>query len=692
MALSELNLKKLYQTKKVDIVEVMMAPALKESIHYDLGSGYFSLGSLAELASGLVPYIKHGGNVRVVTSVELSEEDARIFHNGLQLQESDVIAKIKEKVNDSVPDENALLQLDVITNLIAAGRIELKVAYMPDGLYHEKIGFFSDAEGNSIYFSGSSNATVSGIRKNWENITVLASWWGDDELIAEQQEYYEDLWADNVDELKVISFPEAEKEDLLHKYKISPDFDTAAQKMLNGNRRGRKKKELYDYQKIAVSQFLDNDGRHFFEMATGTGKTFTAVKAIIKLAEKNENLSVVVLVPQIDLQTQWEKAFSDENISPLFLGGYANGTETEYNLSTFLINAFNDEEINVVVSTYDTFFSKAYKRIAKMTSARLIVVDEAHNLSPKQISYLPKGFKYRLGLSATPERYNPNETDKIIDYFTGHKIETYKYTIEEAINAGYLSEYLYYPVFVHLSDEDFESYKNYTKQVMYALNEEPRDQKKITDILTKRSSVVKKCNNKLLKLRDMVNGRCHQLFDFKNSVVYCGHGKDYETDDSIIDSLTRILAVDGKYTVSQFTSKTINRAQVLDEFENENYGTLVAIKCFDEGVDVPKLDKIYIMASDALKRQTIQRRGRVLRTCAEAGKKVAYIYDFVALPPESVFEGLGVRNLVINEFKRAFEYARLARNKSDNSIILSEKMNAYGVAEEELEDEGETES
>ena len=85
MALSELNLKKLYQTKKVDIVEVMMAPALKESIHYDLGRGYFSLGSLAELASGLVPYIKHGGNVRVVTSVELSEEDARIFHNGLQL-------------------------------------------------------------------------------------------------------------------------------------------------------------------------------------------------------------------------------------------------------------------------------------------------------------------------------------------------------------------------------------------------------------------------------------------------------------------------------------------------------------------------------------------------------------------------------------------------------------------------------
>ena len=119
---------------------------------------------------------------------------------------------------------------------------------------------------------------------------------------------------------------------------------------------------------------------------------------------------------------------------------------------------------------------------------------------------------------------------------------------------------------------------------------------------------------------------------------------------------------------------------------------LAAIKCFDEGVDVPKLDKIYIMASDALSRQTIQRRGRVLRTCTDTGKRIAYIYDFVALPPIECTEGIGDPNLVINEMRRAKEYARLADNKSDTMAELSAIMGMYGINEEDLENEFDAES
>ena len=144
--------------------------------------------------------------------------------------------------------------------------------------------------------------------------------------------------------------------------------------------------------------------------------------------------------------------------------------------------------------------------------------------------------------------------------------------------------------------------------------------------------------------------------------------------------------------MSQFTSHTADRARVLREFEDENYDVLVAIKCFDEGVDVPKLDKIYIMASDALSRQTIQRRGRVLRTCTETGKRIAYIYDFVALPPISVTDGIGVSNLVVNEMKRAKEYARLADNKDDIMEEMISIMKMYGVNEEDLENEFNAES
>ena len=685
MSLAELNLKKIYRTKQDDVVELLLAPALKESCVYDRGTGYFTLGALAELADGLIPFIQHGGTMRVVTSVQLSDEDIEIIKKGISLSGDDVAKKIQEEIEEVVEDKGQLLKLDLITNLIATGKLSIRVAYMPDGIYHEKIGIFEDSYGNSIYFSGSNNETVSGLNKNWETFMLLTSWWGDKKLIQEQKQYYEQLWANDIDGLKVMTFPEAEERNLIRKYKVSPDVKTAIKRIQKETQsRGKKKKEPHDYQKIAIKQFMDNDGYHFFEMATGTGKTFTAIKATIALLEKVKKLSVIVLVPQIDLQTQWANAFNEEGIKSSFLGGYANSNETKYNFGSFVINAYNEEGINVVISTYDTFFSKFINQCKTMGDQTLFIVDEAHNLSPNQIKALPSYFKYRLGLSATPERYSEEETEKIVSYFTKNRIETYKYTIEEAIENGFLSHYLYFPIFSNLTDEEFVSYQNYTRQVIIAYNQDPRDDNKIKDLLTKRSSIVKKSNSKLDRLKSMVVSKS---YNFKNSVVYCGNGKDFDTEESIIDSVTRILAVDGKYSVSQFTSKTADRAAVLREFEDENYDVLIAIKCFDEGVDIPKLDKIYIMASDALSRQTIQRRGRVLRTCRETGKRIAYIYDFVALPPLTISDGVGVSNLVINEMKRAVEYARLADNNEDIMTALSDIMSSYGVSEEDLENE-----
>lgn len=690
--MSDLKLKKIYRTKQDNITDVLIIPALKESSVYDRGTGYFTLDSLAGLADGLIPFIQHGGVMRVVTSVQLSESDVDAIKKGLSISPDLVTQKLHERIEEDIKNEDSLLKLDFITNLIAAGILVIKIAYLPDGIYHEKIGILTDSEGDKLYFSGSNNATVSGLNKNWESVMLLTSWWGDNELIEEQQEYFNSLWENDLDGLEVMSFPEAEKKNLIQKYKISPDVKSAIQNIQKSTTRGAKKKELYEYQKIAVNQFLDNGGNHFFEMATGTGKTFTAVKAVLALLKQEKKLSVVVLVPQIDLQAQWQKAFDEEGVKTLLLGGYANANETKYNFGSFMINSYGEEGVNVVISTYDTFFSKFIKQCAPLGDQALIVVDEAHNLSPNQIRVLPKYFRFRLGLSATPERYSQDETDKIVNYFTRDQISTYKYTIDEAIEKGFLSHYLYYPIFVHLTDNEFASYQNYTKQVIVALNQDPRDEAQIKDILTKRSSVVKKSNNKVTKLKEIVLGQTDRHYEFKNSVVYCGHGKDYETEESIIDAVTRILAKYGHYSVSQFTSHTADRARVLREFEDENYDVLAAIKCFDEGVDVPKLDKIYIMASDALSRQTIQRRGRVLRTCTDTGKRIAYIYDFVALPPIECSEGIGVSNLVINEMRRAKEYARLADNKSDIMEEMLSIMKMYGVNEEDLENEFDTES
>ena len=692
MSLSDLKLKKIYRTKQDNITDVLIIPALKESTVYDRGTGYFTLDSLSGLADGLIPFIQHGGVMRVVTSVQLSEKDVDTIKKGLAINSETITQKLHEQIEIGIEDEDSLLKLDFITNLIAAGILVIKVAYLPDGIYHEKIGLFSDNDGCKLYFSGSNNATVSGLNKNWETVMLLTSWWGDDETIKDQQEYFNNLWINDVDGLEVMPFPEAEKKNLIRKYKVSADVKSAIQRIQNNSSKKTKKKDLYDYQKVAVNQFLGNGGNHFFEMATGTGKTFTAVKAVQALYDQEKKLSVIVLVPQIDLQAQWQKAFGEEGIKTLLLGGYANANETKYNFGSFMINSYGEEGLNVVISTYDTYFSKFIKQCSPLGDQALIIVDEAHNLSPNQIRVLPGYFRFRLELSATPERYSPSETQKIVGYFTRGQINTYQYSIDEAIEKGFLSHYLYFPVFVNLSDDDFESYQNYTKLIIIAMNQDPVDEEQLKDLRTKRSSLVKKTNSKLTKLKDMVQDQTGRHYEFRNSVVYCGHGKDYETEESIIDSVTKILAKDGHYSVSQFTSRTADRARVLREFEDENYDVLVAIKCFDEGVDVPKLDKIYIMASDALNRQTIQRRGRVLRKCVETGKKIAYIFDFVALPPTGCFDGTGVSSLVINEMRRAKEYARLADNASDIVAEMLSIMEMYGVNEEDLENEFDTES
>lgn len=687
MSLSEIKFKRVYRSNHNEIDRDFLIPALRRSASYDRGTGYFSLKSLACISNGLIPFIRNGGNIRIVTSVNLEPEDRAIIQQGLTIQESTIIEKLNKDILVALEDPIDMLKLNVITNLIAANRLIIKIAYMPlGGIYHEKIGFLRDPEGNRVCFMGSQNETFCGHNLNLESIVVLTSWNGDSETITEQESYFDELWNNRVSGLKVFSFPEATEKMLFNKYKISFSLEEAIEKLEHEFISLNNVKELYPYQEMAIEQFVNNGYCHFYEMATGTGKTFTAVKTVEALFRQKGNLSAMVLVPQIDLQEQWNKAFCEIGINPFFFGGMANAAETEKNFDNFVINTFTSESPVVGISTYDTFFSKLVKQVNSLPQDKMIIVDEAHNLSPNQIANLPEQFPYRLGLSATPERFSIEETKQIVEYFTRGTVETYKYSIEEAIENNFLSHYKYIPIFVNIDQEEFEPYQGFTKQLICLENEDPRDEEKIVDIRTKRSLIIKKASCKLEQLRALVVcGR----YNFQNSVIYCGQGKDSTTEESIIDSVTKILAVDGHYSVSQFTSKTTDRLKVLSEFERGYYDVLAAIKCFDEGVDVPKLDKIYIMASDTLNRQTIQRRGRVLRKCTETGKTMAYIYDFVVLPPVNVNSGIGVRPLVVNELRRAHEYSRLSDNRDEINEEIQTIYDLYGIEEDDNGIEGE---
>lgn len=683
--LTDLKYLPLYRSFSSNFDRDFLIPSYRQSISLDRGSGYFSLKSLMLSMEGIVQFLDNNGVVRLICNPELSQADIDFIELGNSLDSSritvDLIRSI-ESARELNPEE--LKKMDVVCNMIAEKRLIIKIAFMPSGIYHEKFGIFQDAEGNKVYFNGSVNETVNAKLHNMESFTVLKSWTGNEETIRNESLYFEALWNDQHPEVRVISFPEAVKNHLFENYKRSNSLENAIS-LYKGLTTESGKRELYDYQRRAIGEFVDNGYHHFYEMATGTGKTFTAIKTIERLrSEIVNNLFVIICVPQIDLQSQWKDELLNEGYSKVYLlGGLNDGNNTDQDFDRALISySRKKESIIVCVAVYDTFFAKYADKLSSIRDL-MMLFDEAHNLSPKQINKLPIEAKYRLGLSATIERFNPIETQGILSYFLPEGKSTFYYGIEDAIENKYLSRYEYHPIVVRLTEDEFDRYQKKTKQIATLLSVDDPDLEEVNKRRMERSLIVKQASNKLLELDEMILNK--DVYSFKNSVVYCGAGKN--EDQQIIDTVTVSLNNFGHYRVSQFTSRTPDRVAVLKEFENGFYDTLVAIRCFDEGVDCPKLDKIYIMSSETSLRQTVQRRGRVLRKCRETGKLLAYIYDMIILPPSDFETGMGVTSLIVNELTRAKEYARLSVNQEECHVLFREIEKTFSINETDYDRE-----
>lgn len=643
---------------------------------------FFSLRSLIMSIDGIISFLQNDGHIKLICNPNLSEEDINLILAGYCLDTehvtNDLLCQLESEGGFS---DNDLAALDVICNMIYEKRLLIKVAFKPIGIYHEKIGIFTDQFGNKVYFNGSANETVYAKLFNAESIDITTSWEGGSKKIEMQSEYFHRLWNNDLaPQLSVIDFPEAVEKKMFTSYKKSEHLDKAVESFNKQKKAsGKKVKSLYPYQEKAIKEFVDNGYAHFYEMATGTGKTFTSVKTVERVCEREGQLFVMVCVPQTDLQAQWEAAFKEVGFDNIYLLGGANsGKGSDEAFSEATISSLAECKTTVCIAVYDTFFSKIYDRCNGFENF-FFIVDEAHNLTPQYLNKIPSNVDYKLGLSATLERFNQFEAENITKFFTNGTVAPYFYGIEEAIEAGFLSRYEYYPIPVRLTDEEESKYKSKSKAIATEMGAKVPDYDNIQRLRTERSLIVKQASNKLLKLKEM-----SKTYPFRNSVIYCGQGKDGE--DSIIDIATSIIH-DARFKVSQFTSKTIDRAAVLEKFAENYYDVLVAIKCFDEGVDVPKLDKIYIMASDGSMRQTVQRRGRVLRICAESGKSIARIYDMITLPQSAYEEGAGFKSMIVNELKRAIEYNRLAMNKDDNSVYIEDIIEQYQIKEEDFKNE-----
>ncbi|HIK04546.1 MAG TPA: DNA phosphorothioation system restriction enzyme [Trichormus sp. M33_DOE_039] len=446
--------------------------------------------------------------------------------------------------------------------------------------------------------------------------------------------------------------------------------------------------QLRPYQRQAITNWFANNGRGTLKMATGSGKTITALAVVCELYQQITLQMLVVVCPYRHLVTQWARECEKFNLQPIL--AFENVRNWQSQLSTQLYNLRSSSQSFVtVITTNSTLIGEGLQSQIKYFPAKtLIIGDEAHNLgAPKLEESLPRRVGLRLALSATPERYfDDYGTQSLFDYF-GPVLQP-EFTLRDAISQGALVHYLYYPILVELTEAESLAYLKLTKKIGRAILYREReigesthfeDNEDLKPLLMQRARLIGAAANKLNALRELMSNRR----DTTHTLFYCSDGSLETSQRSSLRQLkavARILGVELGYKVSTYTSQTslAEREILRHQFENGELQGLVAIRCLDEGVDIPAMQTAVILSSSGNPRQFIQRRGRVLRPHPQ--KQRATIFDMIVLPPDLDRETIEVeRNLLRKELRRFVEFADLADNAGEARIKLLDLQKHYGL-------------
>jgi len=477
--------------------------------------------------------------------------------------------------------------------------------------------------------------------------------------------------------LSVIDFNQVSKS-LLDRYKTidPPEFDPETFEELkrkSGKRNQASKPNvpstitLRDYQENAINNWLKANGRGILQMATGTGKTITALGLAVRLVEKIKLQAVIIVCPYKHLVSQWSKECERFSIEPILaFESRSNWFDAlTQRLSSTLSNS---DEFVCVITTNKTLASDAFQqRLKYLPSKTLLIADEVHNLGAVQLAKsLPEDINFRLGLSATPERWFDQEgTDRLIAYF-GEVLEP-RLGIKEAIDMKVLVPYRYFPILIELTDEEQETYLELSSRIgrLFAVGGEDSENPALSSLLIQRARIVASASNKISALREF--GLKHR--DEEQMLFYCGDGSVENPEDHYyarqVDEVVRLLGSDLGIRVAPYTHETDmdERSQLKVDLAEGSIQGLVAIRCLDEGIDIPSVKTAVILASSTNPRQFIQRRGRVLRR--SPGKDHAEIYDMIVIPPEDSLKSEAERSLLKKEIKRFREFADISLNAGE---------------------------
>lgn len=665
MTFKDLPISISYKSVGEESFSKILNPMLNCTKIYKRSVGFFSSSALDFIGDGVLSLAHNGGHIYLATSPKLNEHDIDAINKGYserEIIEKAFINEVKE-VFKEIADDNASILYELIKEKI----VDVKIVIKEGGMYHDKLAILEDFEGNIVACVGSNNESEPGYNSNYEKVRVYKSWFDQEGRIDDEVGEFDSIWSNENEALTVYDFMDAFKAELIERVEHKGDYTKESQS--SGI-------VLRDYQKEAIAAWEANNFHGFYVMATGTGKTWTAIFSAKKLLEKEKAL-VVIAAPYKHLVTQWaEDVCETFPEAEIILVSSENSTwETQLTNAIIRYKLLKDKQIIIITTNSSFNLPRFTKTINKSTQDKLLIVDEAHRFT-NRTKELKQKYKYMLGLSATP--YSGTEMAaglELMNFFGG---QVYNLPIEVALQKKFLAPYNYYPIFVSASEYEEDGFNTYSAKMASCFkNGVCIDKEKFALYRMQRLRIISMAEEKITRIQEILSNTKEK----DHLIVYCGDGKVHNNTDAefrhidfIKNELSKI-----KHRPSQFTASE-NISDRMERIESFNLGiitALAAIRCLDEGINIPSIKGALILSSNDNYREFAQRRGRILRLYP--GKEIANIYDVIVLPSTECV------NMAKIELRRFLEYAKLAVNFNENKSIFDSMLYKYGLTIEDIE-------
>lgn len=591
-------------TSEDSLATDLFLPCLKWADRYDRGVGFFSTGWLSHNLYGLSNFAIRGGKIRLIASPVISNADYDAIISAQD--ESAAFKLLQQALLENAETLAAEMEKDLYNTfawMIHDGIIDVRFAVPKDklatGIFHDKFGIFYQGS-DALSFSGSLNDSSQGY-SNFESIKVFKTWMGTSEYVEADIARFERLWNKKDKNIKIYSAPEGVKEKIFQ-------LRTSSRPYQQENKSVNK----WIHQDIAVEKFIE-EKHGVLAMATGTGKTITAIKIIQKLIDSGAIKRVVISMSGNDLLDQWAKQMrATFSGMPIYLQ-YGSNKE----LGRFL--ARPDNAI-LLISSDASNLSKlllAFERLPfNYYADTLFIFDEVHGIGSstrvENLSGMLSPYTYRLGLSATPDREYDEEGNAFIEEEIGPVI--YSFGLEDAIKKGILCPFNYIPLPYELTDEERQKKKG----IIASFNARRKNGELVSenDLYTQLSYINKTAEQKLIEFKSLLASNPNIL---KKCLIFVQSREYGEKVQSILL----------QYPVKYHTYYAEDEKSNLEAFASGALDCLLTCKKVSEGIDISRVANIVLFSSDRSRLVTTQRIGRALRLDSQNPSKVASVVDFI---------------------------------------------------------------